>query len=174
MKGYINMINIKNNKGITLLAEVMTVAVLVMIIAIISYSSMSSLQVRKLNNMYADIVNIQEKAANYYLKYGEAPVDKTAPVSVSSVPDVQKNVNDEADKYYKVDMSKLLNITLNNEQTDEEYYFMNEKTLTTYYSTGVTIDNLNSDVNPTMTYYTVPSNYEDISLVDLTIYQEEN
>lgn len=174
MKGCNEMINMKNDKGITLLAEVMAVAVVVMIIAIISYSSMSSFQVRKLNNMYADIVNIQEKAANYYLKYGEAPVDKTSPVIMNNVPDTQKNVNDDVDKYYKVDFSKLLNVTLNNEQTMEEYYYMNEKTLTTYYSKGVTIDNLNSEVNPSITYYTVPSNYEDITTIDLTLYQEEN
>lgn len=168
------MINIKNNKGITLLAEVMAVAILVMIIAIISYSSMSSLQIRELNNMYADIVNIQEKAANYYLKYGEAPVDKTMPVIDNTLPDAQTNINDDENKYYKVDISKLLNITLNNEQTEDEYYYMNEKTLTTYYSKGVTIDNLNSDDIPSMTYYTLPANYEDVTQVDLTIYQTEN
>ena len=68
--------SIRNNKGITLMAEVITVILLIIIISIISYSSMNSLKVKKLNNMYADITAIQEKAANYYMKYGKAKEKK--------------------------------------------------------------------------------------------------
>ena len=159
--------DIRNNKGITLMAEVMTVLLLLMIISIISYSSMSSLQVRNLNNMYSDVVSIQEKAANYYLKTGKAPVT-TEKVSDSVVSKMvgasQKNPNDAYDaanasntKYYKIDFSVFSNMSLNNKQTSDNFYYMNEKTLTVYYSKGVTIDNLNSG-NSTV-YYTLPANY---------------
>lgn len=163
--------NIRNNKGITLMAEVITVIVLLMIISIISYSSMSSLQVRNLNNMYSDIVNIQEKAANYYLKYGSAPVTTEAvSSSVESNIASEKNPNDEAGKYYKINFSLLNNMSLNNKQTDDNYYFMNAKTLTVYYSKGVTIDNLN-DGSSAKTYHTLPSNYEGVSNLNVDKYK---
>ena len=73
--------NWKNQKGITMVAEVLTVIIFALLIGTITYSSMSSIEVRDLNDMYADILTIQEKAANYYLKYGEAPI------SVSGIGD---------------------------------------------------------------------------------------
>lgn len=170
------MINFRNNKGITLIAEVIAIAILFIIVSMITYSSNSTMQVKYLNNMYADIVSIQEKAANYYLKYGEAPVIGTADGKVDIIYDVvlpneQKNPNDEEYAYYKVDISKLLNLTLNNEHTDEEYYYMNTKTLTTYHSKGVTISNLNDEGE--QTYYTVPSNYEGVELIEVQKYQNK-
>lgn len=155
--------NIKNQKGITLMAEVITVVVFLLILSTISYSSMSSLQVRALNSMYADILVIQEKAANYYLKYGEAPIGDEVTANANHL-----NPND-SDKYYKVDFNKLLNVSLNNKQTDENYYYMNVKTLTVYYSKGVKINNLNDSSSET--HYTLPSNYSNVNEIDPTIYQ---
>lgn len=164
--------NIRNNKGITLMAEVLTIVVFLMIIGVISYSSMSSLQVRNLNNMYSDIMSIQEKAANYYLKYGKAPVTTEA-VSGSVIADIasQRNPNDEDNQYYKVDFSVLTNMSLNNNQTSTDYYFMNTKTLTVYHSKGVVIDHLNNNTS-SETYYTLPSNYEGVSKLQVNNYQD--
>ena len=53
--------NLKNQKGITMVAEVLTMVIFVLLIGTITYSSMSSFDVRDLNNMYADILTIQEK-----------------------------------------------------------------------------------------------------------------
>ena len=148
--------NIRDNKGITLMAEVITVLLLLLIISIITYSSVSSLQVRRLNDMYADIVTIQGKAQNYYIKYGEAPVtdDKVQESIIESISE-ELNPNDDSEGYYKVDISKLNNITLNNKQ-DDNYYFINTKTLTVYYSKGVEIKNSNDGSKKT--YHTLPSN----------------
>lgn len=163
--------DIRNNKGITLMAEVITVIILLMIISIISYSSMSSLQVRNLNNMYSDIVNIQEKAANYYLKYGIAPVTAETPsASVLENMKTEKNPNDEEGQYYKINYSLLNNMSLNNKQTTDNYYYMNSKTLTVYYSKGVTIDKLNGGTE-SKTYHTLPSNYEGISKLNVDKYK---
>lgn len=160
--------DVKNQKGITIMAEVITVVIFILILTTISYSSMSSLQVRALNSMYADIVVIQEKAANYYLKYGEAPV-KTDEEIIELPADIKTNPNDEGGKYYKVDFGKLLNVSLNNEPSDENYYFMNEKTLTVYYSEGVTINKLNSENKEI--HYTLPSNYSNVQKIDVENYQ---
>lgn len=143
------------------MAEVITIVIFMIIIATVTYSSMSSLQVRALNSMYSDIINIQERAANYYLKYGEAPVTTDA----VTTPTADKlNPNDEAGQYYKVDFTKLLNVSLNNKQTDENYYYMNTKTLTVYYSKGVKL------TNPSETHFTLPSNYN-VSSIDVSLYQ---
>ena len=161
--------SIRNNKGITLMAEVITVLLLIIIISIISYSSMNSLKVKKLNNMYSDITAIQEKAANYYMKYGKAPVITTEKVDdedvLASIED-EKNPNDDPDGYYKVDISLLDNISLNNKPNEDGYYFMNIKTLTTYYSKGVSIDKLkknDENENSSKTYHTVPQEYDNLS-----------
>lgn len=170
MKGKRKGMNIRDNKGITLMAEVITVLILLMIISIISYSSMSSLQVRNLNNMYSDIVNIQEKAANYYLKYKQAPVTTEAvPSSVIDSIATEKNLNDEEGKYYKINFSAL-NMSLNNKQTTDNYYFMNATSLTVYYSKGVTIDNLNG-TSSTKVFHTLPSNYDGVSKLNVGNYQ---
>ena len=146
------MMNIRDNKGITLMAEVITIILLLLIVSIITYSSMSSLQVRNLNDMYADIVNIQDKAANYYLKYGKAPVTTTqVPGTVISAMSDELNPNDDSN-YYVVNLSNL-----------------NNKTLTVYYSKGVKVDKLNNIGEKT--YHTLPSNYEGIEKLEVGSYQ---
>ena len=45
--------NFRDNKGITLVAEVITIILLLLIVSIITYSSKSTFQIRNLNNMYA-------------------------------------------------------------------------------------------------------------------------
>lgn len=171
--------NIRNNKGITLMAEAVTILLLLLIMATITYSSKASMQIRSLNNMYADIIGIQEKAMNYYLKTGTAPVILSNVIPDSAIDKMitanQNNPYDSGD-YYKIDFSVLPNLSLNNKQTDEYYYYMDEKTLTVYSSNGVTIDNLNGD-KKSIVYYTVPSNYENVGgelgqeLLDIADYQ---
>ena len=163
--------NIRESKGITLISEVIAVIILVMITSIIYFSSISGLQIRNLNNMYSDIISIQEKAINYYLKYGEAPVTIEQPSAnvISSIQD-EENPNDEAGKYYKVDIDALTNLSLNNKQDTDSYYFMNTKTLTVYHTNGVLIDNLNNDIS--RVYHTVPSNYQDITELEVDKYKD--
>ena len=168
--------NIRNNKGITLMTEVIAVLLLVIIISIISYSAKSSLQIRNLNNMYADIISIQDKVSTYYLKYGSVPIGEE--VSENIIEQISDEINpNDSGYYYKVNMSELQNITLNNRQTDDEYYFINSQTLTVYYSKGVKVDNLNSNDDEdskriSKTYHTLPSNYDGISNLNIKKYQQ--
>ena len=89
---------------------------------------------------------------------------------------VRRNPND-TDEYYKIDFSKLPNVTLNNKEVkdeanieNEEFYFICPKTLTVYYSKGVLVDNLNTDNGSAKVFYTLPSNYENIKTVNVTQY----
>ena len=47
---------------------------------------------------------------------------------------------------------------------------MNTKTLTVYHSNGVLIDNLNNDIS--RVYHTVPSNYQDITELEVDKYKD--
>lgn len=174
--------NLKKQNGITMVAEVLTVFIFILITGTITYSSMSSFDVRKLNNMYADILTIQEKAINYYLKYGEAPIDTAQNIPFNKLPgDMLRNPNDDEDSYYKVDFTKLLNISLNEPVTAEKYYFINTKTLTVYHSKGVEIDGLvkkkMADGESTVysdeeqVHYTLPSNYSNVSIINVDRYR---
>ncbi len=89
---------------------------------------------------------------------------------------VRRNPND-TNAYYKIDFSKLPNITLNNKEVkdeanieNEEFYFICKDTLTVYYSKGVVLDNLNSDNGSVKVFYTLPSNYEGISAINVNNY----
>lgn len=195
--------NLKNQKGITMVAEVLTMVIFVLLIGTITYSSMSSFDVRDLNNMYADILTIQEKASNYYLKYGEAPIDASKNIAINLLPgDFIANPNDDENEYYVVDFTKLLNVSLNREVTapdlidlsgesgliglnkdgkEQEFYFINAKTLTVYNSSGVEIDGLiNREVDDegntvytdeTQVHYTLPSNYSNINKIQVENYR---
>ncbi|MBR3696774.1 MAG: hypothetical protein IKM97_00640 [Clostridia bacterium] len=164
--------NVRNNKGITLIAEVITVLLLIVIASIILYSSISNLKIKNLNNMFTDITTIQENALNYYLKYKKAPItDEIISNDIIEAMEDELNPNDEEGKYYKINFSLLNKINLNNNQTEEDYYFINEKTLTVYHSTGITIAGLNNS-NLSQTFHTLPSNYKDISELNVSIYQD--
>lgn len=175
--------NMKNQKGVTMVAEVLTIVIFMLLIGTITYSSFSSFQVRELNDMYSDILTIQEKAANYYLKYGEAPVKSDEKIDINTLGTVlnQLNPQDDENEYYKVDFEKLLNVSLNNEQTDKEYYIINAATLTVYYIPGVEIDSLMiRSVNETGNsvysegeeiYHTLPTNYTGITKHYVSDYQ---
>ena len=68
------MINLKSKKGITVAALTITILLFLMILSTITFSSLSSVQIKKLNNMYSDIISLQEKIDLYYLKNGVLPV----------------------------------------------------------------------------------------------------
>lgn len=65
--------NIKSEKGITLMTCVITVIIMFLIVGMIVYSSSSSMQVRDINNLHNDIRAVQEKVDLFYLKYGVLP-----------------------------------------------------------------------------------------------------
>ena len=85
----------KNQKGITLVALTITVVIFTIILATITFSSVSSLQLRRLNNMYADINVVQGRLDNYYIKNnGRLPIYSDAEVSADAAMTlVQKQFN---------------------------------------------------------------------------------
>lgn len=120
------MINIKSQKGITMVSLVIAIVVLLILSGTAIYNLNLSNGTGRYNNMVADIKLLSDKTLVYYNKYGEIP--KTDKNSI--------NINNE--EYYELDISKLEGITLN---YGKEYG--QEGTLTTSSDVYVINSNLN-------------------------------
>ena len=118
---------LKSKKGITLVALIITVIVLVILTSTIIRSVNVSNKVTEYNNMIADIKLLEDQILIYFNKYGELPITS-----------VEKQIYDET--YYEIDLSKLKNITLNYgnkyEGDETDVYLVNDN-LTVYYLKGI-------------------------------------
>lgn len=154
----------KKQSGITIVALTITVLLFLLILSTITFTSLSSIQIRQLNNMYADIINLQEKIDLYYLKNGFLPIDVSKKVEYSSDIEwlVDRNPND-GNVYYELDsesFKKLDGITLNNSEDDDKFY-INEQSHTIYYSNGIQVEEGTSKI------YTMDlSEYQNVNLAN--------
>lgn len=151
---------IKNEKGITLTTLILTVVLILIIGGMMGYYSTSGLNLKKINNMYSDIEQIQTEVDTYYLKNNELPLLN---VSVSFSNFLNPNDNSE---YYVIDLSKLGNLKLNYGKEFEniklsdklenytDVYIINKQSQTIYYLKGIEFED--------NTYYTKPIEYNEI------------
>ena len=118
---------IKSNNGITIVALVTTVIIMLILLGVtISGINISNDSV-SYNNMVADINLLEEKLLSYYNKYKEIP---------------KTNITENIDgiTYYEIDLSKLDNLTLNYgikySGNEKDIYLVNDN-LEVYYLKGV-------------------------------------
>lgn len=148
------MKKIKNKKGITLVALVITVVILLILSGIVISKVNMSATNSTYNKMVADVKLLEEKILVYYNKYQTVPgIEITDTSNFPTIAENGKNIpKGEGEKYYKIDLSQLSGISLNygkhKEETDKDYYIVNDTTLKVYYMAGITIDS--------GTYYTNP------------------
>ncbi len=116
------MMNIKLEKGITVISLIMTIIVLSILATVTVYSIKSSNNVAPYNKMLADITLLEDKLLIYYNKNGEIPKMETEVI----------------EGYYKIDLTKLDGITLNfgMGEDEEDYYLVNDN-LKVYYLAGI-------------------------------------
>lgn len=139
--------------GIILL--LITLSVITMIAVKIKQSSDSGVEIMKLNNMYKDIEELDNKVSMFYLNYGYLPVNKERAADFKT-RSINPNDNDE---YYEIDLSALeeLDITYGKKEFGEDdVYIINYQSHTIYYVNGTAY---NGEV-----YYTRPIEYEKIEL----------
>lgn len=125
--------NLKENKGITLIALVMTVIILLILSGAMVYNSTNQIKIKKINDLKNDIQILSEKIEDYYIKYGSLPVlcDYTADniTTLKNKTDFQNLINQNAsarsatisteinkndgDKYEVIDLERLDGISLN-------------------------------------------------------------
>ena len=174
--------NLKNEKGVTLIVLTITIIVLLIITGIMISNSKSQLAIKKVNNLYADIDAISTKVSDYYLKNNSLPVFSNVYLNSSNELGLLLianggdksviNSNDDG-PYYVLDLSKLDNLTLNygndyqnwNDtstfQTYQNLYIINDVTHQIYYPQGITYKE--------ETYFTKNVNAEIIDKIQTTI-----
>lgn len=117
----------KSNKGITIVALVTTVIIILILLGVTISGINTSNNAVPYNNMVADITLLEEKLLLYYNRYKEIPKTEMA----KQIDGVQ---------YYEIDLSKLENVTLNYgiqyEGDTEDIYLVNNN-LKVYYLKGV-------------------------------------
>lgn len=144
----VRKINLKSQKGITLIVLIMTLMILSVLasVSIIKYDS--GMDVRNYNYMCADIELLEDKILVYYNNYGFLPTKGSAIVNIKSMLGGQASSRDN-DNYYQIDVNGLDNITLNyggGDLSNKNIYVINEQSHKVYYLKGVVFEGT--------TYYT--------------------
>ena len=152
------MINLKNDKGVTLIILTITIIVLLIITGITINNSKSQLMIKKVNNLYSDIEQIQTEIDSYYLENKNLPI-----LNISASFNNSINPNDSSE-YLVIDLSKLGNLRLNYGRDFEnikknnllgdykDVYIINKQSQTIYYLKGIEFEG--------KIYYTKPIEYE--------------
>lgn len=159
------MINIRENRGITIITLILAIVIMLIISSIILYNAKTGISTRNLNNMYNDIRILKDKVDIYYSTYGKIP---TIGQGYSNVPNEILTINpNDNNNYYVIDLESLENLTLNfgkgymsykQQQTEDEndIYIINEQSHNIYYVKGIILDEKK--------YYTVPGEYNKIDI----------
>lgn len=155
------------NKGITLVALMVTVIVLLMISTVGIYTSLDRFELNDYKKMKSDLELLEDKVSDYYLKYEGLPVLRTSDSNIevfnykeyikgltNTNQEPATNANDN-DIYYIIDLEALGNITLNYGKDFEKYksnnvvqnvdtdiYIINEESHTIYYVKGIKMDDV--------------------------------
>jgi len=167
---------LKDNKGMSLTMIIMTVVIILIIVTTLSYSSINSIKIKRLNELYTDIRLLNDEVAIYYLKNGVLPIDESKIYVINQSEEVDDELNfvlkngntkledlnslinpndydsiSDSAIYYELDLELFDNLTLNNTGN----YIINEQSHTIFYVDGVKIDGV--------IYHNLPLEYINIS-----------
>ena len=103
---------LKKSKGVTLIALVITVAIILILANVLIYNVSGNLRTTKLTNMQADIENLRDKVSIYYSQYGMIPADTT--IEYTNVENI-KSISEATDTgaFYVIDLGAMENVSLN-------------------------------------------------------------
>lgn len=126
------MINIRGNKGITLITVVTTVVILIILTGTIIYNYNVTDETSYYNKMVSDIKLLNDKILVYYNKYEE-------------IPKTDREITISGIQYSEIELDKLDNITLNygNEYGETEILtnssdvYVVDENLNIYYLKGI-------------------------------------
>lgn len=162
-------INVKENKGITLVTLMLAIMMMLIISSTLIYNASTAIRTRDLNNMYSDIKILKDKVDIYYAKFGTLPIIKDQYTNVDNLKNINANDND---KYYVIDLEAIENLTLTYGKEYKTYkeshsapkkniYVINEQSHTIYYVAGIKLDG--------KTYYTIPGEYTKVEVQAVNI-----
>lgn len=152
---------LKQEKGITMIALVITVIILLIITNMLIYNSKDSIHINALTNLYNDIELLKEKVSEYYNEYGNIPAEIKY-TNIGNLSEILSKNNDIGD-FYIIDLEAMQGITLNygkdyekikNDENDSnsytDIYIINENSHNIFYVAGIEIQ----ENNQTKIYYT--------------------
>ena len=157
-------IETKNEKGITMVALVITIVILVILTNILVYKAKDEVTVQALTNLYNDISLLREKVSSYYNEYGKIPakIKYTNDTNIGRLSNILSE-QDDIEKFYVIDLEAMKGITLNYGKDYEEVkndenkandcldlYIINENSHNIFYIKGLAIE----ENNEIKTYYT--------------------
>lgn len=141
---------IKQEKGITMTALVITVITLLILTNVMIYNTQSSLNINKLTNLYNDIELLRDKISTYYNEYGKIPAE-TKYTNTNGLSSVLSTQNDTGN-FYVIDLEAMQGIILNygkdyekvkNNKTNAnnytDLYIINEDSHNIFYVKGIEI-----------------------------------
>ena len=155
---------IKQEKGITMVALVITILILVILTNMLIYNAQDNIYIRSLTNLYNDISMLREKVSAYYNEYGKIPAEikYTNEEQLQNLSSVLSSQNDTG-TFYVIDLEAMQGITLNygkdyekvkngkeNANNYTDLYIINENSHNIFYVQGIAIKE--NDI--IKTYYT--------------------
>lgn len=155
---------IKNEKGITMVALVITVLILLILTNMLVYNAQDNIYIRAVTNLYNDIDILREKVSEYYNEYGKIPAEikYTNEEQLQNLSSVLSTQNDTGD-FYVIDLEAMQGITLNygkdyekvkgdknNANIYTDLYIINKNSHNIFYVEGINI----KENGITKTYYT--------------------
>lgn len=132
----------KNQKGISIIALILTVVILLILATALIRGSGDSADVQKYNNMCADIVLLEDKISIYYNKYQVIPVQESE-ISQELIPNIIKTKENNQGSYYYIDLTQISNVTLNygdGTLNSKDKYIINTMSHKVYYLNGIVLD----------------------------------
>ena len=161
---------IKQEKGITMIALVITVMVLLILVNVLVYNAQDTIQIQVLNDLYSDIELLRDKVSEYYNEYGSIPAEIEY-TNINQLKDAKilSDINDTG-KFYVIDLEAMKGISLNygkeyenvkNDKTNAnnytDVYIINKDSHNIFYAQGVGIKQ-NDITKIYYTDYTEPDN----------------
>ncbi|MCI8616875.1 MAG: SUMF1/EgtB/PvdO family nonheme iron enzyme [Clostridia bacterium] len=161
---------IKQEKGITMIALVITVMVLLILVNVLVYNAQDTIQIQVLNDLYSDIELLRDKVSEYYNEYGSIPAEIEY-TNIKQLKDAKilSDINDTG-KFYVIDLEAMKGISLNygkeyenvkNDKTNAnnytDVYIINKDSHNIFYAQGVGIKQ-NDITKIYYTDYTEPDN----------------
>jgi len=132
-------LNLKNQKGITIVVLIITLIVLGILAGVAITNVDIGTDVRNYNYMCADIELIENKLKVYYGKYDKLPIKGEVITEAKETLGGQATSRDN-DNYYEIDLNELHGMTLNfggGTNENKDIYIVNEQSLEVYYLKGV-------------------------------------
>lgn len=143
------MNKIKNEKGITMIALVITIMALATLAITILTNTRSMVNIKNMTELEKDINNLKQKVSSFYNEYGEIP----ASIEYTNIEVLANllNTKEEESKFYVIDLQALQGLSLNygkdyehvkntDTETADKYtdlYIINKVTHNIFYMDGV-------------------------------------